>query len=91
MLDSVAAQDEVGFDRWPIAGFFVGLGFFTFFFLQKVLAPMLGLGHTHNAAVIRVRCSATFALAQSLAPKPGYLPRDNAACCSHMKNLDLSL
>ena len=33
----------------------MGLGFFTFFFLQKVLAPMLGLGHTHNAAVIRVR------------------------------------
>ena len=62
MLDSVEAQDDVGFDRWPIAGFFVGLGFFTFFFLQKVLAPMLGLGHTHNAAVTRVRCSTIVAL-----------------------------
>ena len=58
LMDSVSAQEEVNFDRWPIAGFFVGIGFFTFFFLQKVLAPSLGLGHTHNTHVITVRRSA---------------------------------
>ena len=68
MLDSVSAQNDIGFDRWPIAGFFVGLGFFTFFFLQKVLAPMLGLGHTHNTAVTRVRPTALNALARNPGP-----------------------
>ena len=55
MMDSIGAQEDLNFTRWPIAGFFVGIGFFTFFFLQKVLAPALGLGHTHNARVITVR------------------------------------
>ena len=38
-------QEEVAFDRFPIAPFFAIISFLGFFFLQKVLAPALKLGH----------------------------------------------
>ncbi len=69
LMDSVGAQEDVNFTRWPIAGFFVGIGFFTFFFLQKVLAPSLGLGHTHNARVSTVRCAADQSICRTAAMK----------------------
>lgn len=59
--DALEAQEDVGFDRWPLAAFFVVLGFTAFFFLQKALAPSLGLGHAgHSEALVRPRlaCSA---------------------------------
>ena len=51
--DSIGAQDAVGFDRWPLAPFFIMLGFMGFFFLQKVLAPTLRLDHHHSDALVR--------------------------------------
>lgn len=51
--DALEAQADVGFDRWPLAAFFVVLGFTAFFFLQKALAPSLGLGHDgHSEALV---------------------------------------
>ena len=54
--DVIAIQEDLGFTRFPIAPFIVMIGFLSFFFLQKVLAPALKLGHSgSDSAHVRSR------------------------------------